>query len=94
MTDNFAQPDMSEMSALNINLIKGGDAKGMVQLVKNLADFSKTGETRSTLLRDFAELKHKFAVQSYVEAFVSETPVMQINELAGSIYSLIRKLVQ
>ena len=79
MTDNFAQfqqPNISEMSALDITSIKDGDVKEMVQLVKNLMDFSTTGEARNALLRDFAELKHKFAVERYVEEFVSETPVM------------------
>ena len=96
MTDNFAQfqSHTNEMSALNITSIEDGDVKGMVRLIKHLSDFGSTDEVRSAQLRDFAELKHKFAVQSFVEAFVSGVPVMQINELAGSVYSLIRKLVQ
>ena len=78
MTDNFAQfqSNTNAMTALNITSIEDGDVKGMVQLIKNLSDFSLTSEAKTVQLRDFAELKHKFAVQSFVEAFVNEVPVM------------------
>ena len=66
----------------------------MVLLIKSLSDIPTTMEDKTSQLREFSELKHKFAVQNFVETFVNEVPVMQINEVAGSIYSLIRKLTQ
>ena len=74
--------------------IKVEDYKAMILFIQELADSlsyvqTETQNKAASRLNEFNNLKHKFAVQEYVENFVNEVPVMQINEVAGNVYSLI-----